>query len=120
MKVIFNRNAWHAKLYRKVYGEYSFEQVNNLCPYFWKVNFALITFPLWLPWKVFNKEMSFSDSVFASIILIFLSASSVLMGASISLANMWVAKLAIFGSFFLFPAFVAAVSISNFSRDTIN
>ena len=47
--VEFNEKSWHSKLYKRAYYQKHFggsPLPDNLCPYFWKVMFVLVTLPL--------------------------------------------------------------------------
>ncbi len=42
MKIDFDTNSWHARLYRFTYNS---EPQDSLCPYFWSIVYATIMFP---------------------------------------------------------------------------
>ena len=43
-----SKNSWHVWVYKMTYGYYKLP--HNLCPYFWKLLLALITFPVNAVW----------------------------------------------------------------------
>ena len=44
MEVKFNKKSWHSNVYAALYGN---NLPDNLCAYFWKTLFAIVTLPAW-------------------------------------------------------------------------
>jgi len=51
----FNKDAWHCKLYKWVYGKEPHKVHPTMCPYFWIMVITLLVFPIILIFKMFGK-----------------------------------------------------------------
>lgn len=61
MRINLNQKSWHANLYSQLYND---TLPNNLCKYFWRVIFALITLPAWCIICKIDKNIDAFNKVF--------------------------------------------------------
>lgn len=54
----FKKNAWHAKLFKWLYGTDPTTTFNTMCPYFWSMVFTILLLPILLCFKLLGKTGS--------------------------------------------------------------
>ena len=55
MEISLSRDAWHAKYYNFVKGDYPTNKFKSLCPYFWTMVTLILLSPVIVSWKVFSR-----------------------------------------------------------------
>jgi len=66
----FNKNSWHRQTYNALYTS---EAPDNLCPYFWKVVWAIITMPAWCIMSKIHKRADATEKIWIGGFLTFLA-----------------------------------------------
>lgn len=81
MNVEFNENSWHSQLYERAYDSW---RPDNLCPYFWKILWVLVTLPISCIGMAFGKNADYSEKIGMTFATYFVSVVATLMGCHVN------------------------------------
>jgi len=81
--ITFNTTSWHYRLYKRAYD--TTKLPDNLCPYFWKVAFVIVTLPISWICVLVNWSVPYTPKLAMGIVMHLVLAAATIIGCVINM-----------------------------------